>query len=45
MVLMSLVERVDYSTLDRIEDSVNQQVLLNLPIKVGALRDGQETEL
>jgi len=45
MVLMSLVERIDYSSLDRIEDYVNQQVLLNLPIKVGALREGQETEL
>jgi len=45
MVFMSLVERLDYSALDRIEDSVNQQVLLNLPIKVGVLREGQETEL
>lgn len=42
MVMMSLVERLDYSALDRIEDRVNQQVLLNLPIKVAALRAEQE---
>ncbi len=45
MIAMSLVERLDYSSLDRIEDYVNQQVLLNLPIKVGALQAGQKTEL
>lgn len=45
MVTMSLVERLDYSSLDRIEDYVDQQVLLNLPIKVGALQAGQETKL
>ncbi len=45
MITMSLVERLDYSSLDRIEDYVDQQVLLNLPIKVGTLQAGQKTEL
>jgi len=45
MIAMTMVERADGSSLDRIEDYIKNQVLQNLPIKVGALKGGQNTDL
>jgi len=45
MIAMTIVERMDGSSLDRIEDYIKNQVLQNLPVKVGALKDGQKTKL
>lgn len=45
MIAMTIVERADGSSLDRIEDYIKNQVLQNLPVKVGALKGGQNADL
>jgi biopolymer transport protein ExbB/TolQ len=45
MIAMTIVERADGSSLDRIEDYIKTQVLQNLPVKVGALKGGQNADL
>jgi biopolymer transport protein ExbB/TolQ len=45
MIAMTIVERADGSSLDRIEDYIKNQVLQNLPVKVGALKGGQNANI
>ncbi len=45
MIVMTIVERADGASLDRIEDYIKNQVLQNLPVKVGALKGGQNANL
>jgi len=45
MIIMTIVERADGASLDRIEEYIKNQVLQNLPIKVGAIQGGQNAKL
>lgn len=45
MVVMTIVERADGASLDRIEEYIKNQVLQNLPVKVGAIKGGQNAKI